>query len=82
MIVPLFPLSVILSGFIFPREGMPAILYGIGYIVPLTYFLKVLRGIILKGIGIETLYTEVIVLAIYTVFCITLSIVTFKKKIQ
>ncbi|MFH1238731.1 MAG: ABC transporter permease, partial [bacterium] len=82
MLMPIFPLSVLLSGFIFPREAMPAILYYLGYIVPLTYFLTILRGIMLKGIGVEFLYPEVIALTIYTVFFVSLSILTFKKKIQ
>jgi ABC-2 type transport system permease protein len=82
LLMPIFPLSVLLSGFIFPREAMPAILYYLGYIVPLTYFLTVLRGIMLKGIGLEFLYPEVIALTVYTIFFVSLSILTFKKKIQ
>lgn len=81
MLMPLFPLSIILSGFIFPREGMPAILYWLGYSVPITYFLKVLRGIMLKGIGLELLLPEVLALTVYTIFFVTLSILSFKKKL-
>jgi len=82
LITPLFPLSILLSGFIFPREGMPLILNWLGYAIPLTYFLKILRGIILKGIGIEYLVWEVIALSIYTVFFVSLSIYSFKKKLE
>ena len=42
--------SILLSGFMFPRESMPDVIYFIGNIFPITYFLKILRGIILKGI--------------------------------
>lgn len=42
--------SVLLSGFIFPREAMPKIINAIGYFIPLTYFLNIVRGIVLKGI--------------------------------
>ncbi|OGS45088.1 MAG: hypothetical protein A2539_05825 [Elusimicrobia bacterium RIFOXYD2_FULL_34_15] len=82
MITPLFPLSILLSGFMFPREGMPVILYYLGYLIPLTYFLKILRGIILKGIGIEYLLLEVFALSIYTIFFVSLSIISFKKKLE
>ena len=81
MLIPLFPLSVLLSGFMFPREGMPNFLYAIGYIVPLTYFLKILRGIILKGVGFEILLFEIGALAVYTIFFVGLSIAMFKKKL-
>ncbi|MDD5686455.1 MAG: ABC transporter permease [Elusimicrobia bacterium] len=82
LLVPLFPLSVLLSGFIFARDGMPKILYYLGYMVPLTYFLKVLRGIMLKGIGIEYLLPETLALTAYTIFFVALSIFNFKKKLD
>src|SRR5229473_294183 len=45
--------SIILSGFVFPREGMPHPIRELGLLIPLTYFLQILRGIILKGVGVE-----------------------------
>lgn len=81
LLIPLFPLSILLSGFIFPREGMPVIIYFLGYIAPLTYFLKILRGIILKGIGLPFFIPEVIALSIYTILFVSLSILSFKKKL-
>ena len=44
--------SIILSGFVFPREGMPHPIRELGLLIPLTYFLQILRGIILKGVGL------------------------------
>ncbi|HEU5300367.1 MAG TPA: ABC transporter permease, partial [bacterium] len=44
--------TILLSGFMFPREGMPALIQWIGYAIPLTYFLVIVRGIILKGVGL------------------------------
>ncbi|MDD5491695.1 MAG: ABC transporter permease [bacterium] len=81
LLIPLFPLSILLSGFIFPREGMPVIVYYLGYIAPLTYFLKILRGIILKGIGLSFFIPEVAALTIYTILFVSLSILSFKKKL-
>ncbi|MBN2310835.1 MAG: ABC transporter permease [Candidatus Hydrogenedentes bacterium] len=50
--------SVLLSGFVFPRESMPAIIYAIGQIIPATYFIQVLRGIILRDAGFMDLWTQ------------------------
>ncbi|SHK28715.1 ABC transporter permease [Tepidibacter formicigenes] len=74
--------SVLLSGFIFPREAMPNIIQIAGYTVPLTYFLKILRGIILKGIGIEYLLKEVIILLIFGTILLIISSIRFKKKLD
>src|SRR5258708_11299548 len=43
--------NILLSGFMFPRQAMPAVFQLIGAFLPLTHFLKVLRGILLKGVG-------------------------------
>ena len=60
MQVALFVLlpTIILSGFMFPRDGMPWIVQQIGLLIPLTYYLQILRGIILKGVGIDVLWTQ------------------------
>jgi len=73
--------SILLSGFVFPREAMPPVLYYMGYAVPLTYFLKILRGIALKGIGMEYLWGEVLLLAIFGLVVFTLSAKRFQKKL-
>src|SRR5207244_12088549 len=54
--------SIILSGFVFPREGMPHPIRELGLLIPLTYFLQILRGIILKGVGVEVVWPEVLAL--------------------
>jgi len=78
MIVP----SFVLSGFVFPREAMPAVLYYLGYALPLTYFLKILRGIFLKGIGLEYLWSETLLLAIFGLVVFTMSAKRFQKKLE
>jgi len=74
--------SVLLSGFMFPRESMPKIIYLIGNVVPITYFLRILRGIILKGIGLEFLWTEVMWLTIMSAGIFLLSLKRFRKKLD
>ncbi|MDA8234606.1 MAG: ABC transporter permease [Clostridia bacterium] len=74
--------SVLLSGFMFPREAMPLPVQAFGAVIPLTYFLEILRGIILKGIGLQELWRNVLWLAILGVGILTLSAVRFKKKLD
>ena len=73
--------SILLSGFIFPRENMPAVMNIIGYFIPLTYFLEVLRGIILRGTGLFSLLHNIIPLLLYGIVIISLAIRRFKKQI-
>ena len=74
--------SILLSGFIFPRESMPKIIQFLGSIIPLTYFLNILRGIVLKGVGMEVLYKDVIILFSIGLVLLTLSIVQFRKTLD
>lgn len=74
--------SVLLSGFMFPRESMPKIIQIIGYVIPLTYFLRILRGIILKGIGLNYLWKDVLMLTAFGVAILTLSVVRMKKRLD
>lgn len=74
--------SILLSGFIFPIENMPWILRIISNIIPSTWFLIIAKGIILKGIGIEYLWRETLILAGMCVFFIFLSIKKFKTRLE
>jgi ABC-type multidrug transport system permease subunit len=51
--------SILLSGFIFERDLMPSVLQWLGYAIPLTYFLEILRGIVLRGAGLPALWPSV-----------------------
>ena len=73
--------SVLLSGFMFPREGMPPIIQQLSLLIPLTYFLQILRGIMLKGVGIEVLWPHVIPLAAFGVAVFALSANRFRKRL-
>ncbi len=54
--------SLILSGFLFPLSSMPRILQFIGQLIPTTYFIEILKGIMLRGVGLQFIYIEVLVL--------------------
>lgn len=73
--------SIMLSGFLFPREAMPLIIQYIGNLLPLTFYLSIIRGIVLKGIGFEYLIPQVAALFIFSIAMMTVSIIKFKKKI-
>ncbi len=73
--------SILLSGFIFPREAMPLIARGIGYFIPLTYFLKILRGVLLKGVGFVDLWPQIWPLVLFGLAMVGLSIRKFRKNL-
>ena len=74
--------AFILSGFIVPRDNMPLVAYYAGYLVPLTYFLAILRAIVLKGVGLAYLWKQVLPLALFSVSVFGLSVVTFHKRLE
>ena len=74
-------LSILLSGFLFPRDSMPLIIYLLSLLIPATYFLEILRGIILRGAGIAALWDEALVLAGFGIFFMVLSALRFKKHL-
>lgn len=74
--------SVLLSGFMFPRETMPTVMQWIGGLLPITYFLEILRGIFLKGIGIQYLWKETLTLIIFTTVICFVAVRKFHKKME
>jgi ABC-2 type transport system permease protein len=73
--------NILLSGFMFPREAMPAPAMAIGWVLPLTYFLTVIRGILLKGVGLGAVWPEMLALTGFTVVLVALSVARFQKQI-
>ena len=72
---------IFFSGFAFPIENMPVIIQYITYLVPLRYFIVILRGIILKGIGISELWPQILALLIFGILIVLLSSLRFRKKL-
>ncbi|HEV8239646.1 MAG TPA: ABC transporter permease [Thermoanaerobaculia bacterium] len=81
MIVSYLP-SLLLSGFMFAISSMPAPLRAVTYLIPARYFLVVTRGIFLKGVGIEVLRGEALLMALFAVAGVTLAVVRFKKELE
>ena len=74
--------TVLLSGFMFPREAMPAFAQWLGAAFPITYYLRVLRGILLKGAGIDALWRDTLVLAAFALVLLGFSVRRFQKNIE
>ncbi|MGI9860494.1 ABC transporter permease [Moorella naiadis] len=74
--------SVLLSGFMFPRASMPRPIQYLGNLLPLTYFLDILRGIMLKGIGVNYLWRDVVALAGFGTGIIALAALRFRKRVE
>ena len=75
-------LSIFLGGFFFPIEVMPGWLQTITYVVPLRYMLVIIRGIILKGVGLQILFQEVVALIIFGVAIMLLAATRFRKQLE
>ncbi len=74
--------SIFLSGFFFPLAAMPPILQTLSYAIPLRYFLIVVRGIVVKGVGPEALYPEIIALSIFAVVIMGGAALRFRKRLD
>jgi ABC-2 type transport system permease protein len=73
--------SMVLTGFVFPRAGMPKVIYYISTIFPVTFYFDIIRGVMLKGIGFQCLIGQVSALLAFSVVFMTIAILNFKKKI-
>ena len=74
--------SMLLSGFIFPIANMPAVIQTFTYLIPLRYFLTIVRGIFLKGIGIEYLWRDALLMSLLGGVIFAMAVQKFKKKLE
>jgi ABC-2 type transport system permease protein len=77
-----FAPMILLSGFVFPIANMPPIVQIITYANPIRYFLVIIRGIFLKGIGLSTLWPQLVALAVIGTTLLTVSALRFRKRIE
>jgi ABC-2 type transport system permease protein len=76
------PPLVLLSGAISPISSMPSFMQWLSYLNPMRYFVEVCRGVLLKGVGLETLWPQVLVLLIFATVLMTLSIRQFRRQLS
>jgi ribosome-dependent ATPase len=74
--------SILLSGFVFPREAMPTPIYAIGFVIPVTYFIEILRGIILRSASVSELWPHIVGLTLCCAAILTLSVARFHKQLD
>jgi ABC-2 type transport system permease protein len=72
--------TLMLSGFIFPISSMPWLLQQITYVVPARYFLVALRGIVLKGVGLEAFWEDVVALAVFAAIILSLAALRLRRE--
>ena len=74
--------AFMLSGFTFPIRNMPVVVQYLTYLNPLRYFMEIVRGVFLKGVGIETLWPKMLFLAVYGAAILGLSALRFRKTLD
>jgi ABC-2 type transport system permease protein len=82
LILMVLLLSVVLSGFMFPRDKMNWFIRLSGNMFPLTYFIPIARGIISKGVGIEALWEQVVAMCVYGVVIVTVATRAFRQGLE
>jgi ABC-2 type transport system permease protein len=78
--LPILP-SVFFSGYIFPRETMPALFKPISYLIPATYFINITRGVILRGATIKHLWTDGLALVLIGAILLIIAARRFQNKV-
>jgi ABC-2 type transport system permease protein len=74
--------TIFLSGFFFPLEAMPHILQMVSYVLPMRYFLVIIRSVMLKGVGIASIMNEVLALLAFAIFIMSMAALRFRKRLD
>jgi ABC-2 type transport system permease protein len=74
--------SIFLSGFFFPLSSMPMFLQWVSYLIPLRYFLNIIRVLLLKGVGIESIRGDVVALVIFGIVIMGAASLRFRKRLD
>jgi ABC-2 type transport system permease protein len=74
--------NILLSGFMFPFRGMPDWAQMVGEVLPLTHFLRIVRGIMLKGAGFADLQTDVYAMGAVTLAAMAIAVARFRQTLD
>lgn len=74
--------SIFLSGFFFPLEAMPPFLQAVAYVIPLRYYLIIIRSLLIKGVGLASIQNEVITLAVFGLVIMGAASLRFRKRLD
>jgi ABC-2 type transport system permease protein len=78
----IFLSSILLSGFMFPFAGMPKAAQWIAELLPLTHFVRLIRGVMLRGAELQELWPDVLALAGFSIVMMTAAILRFRKRLD
>ena len=82
MTMPIMLPSMMLSGVFFPISSLPVFLQAVGNLLPLTYFVYILRSIVVKGVGLNMIMPQVIALTVFAILLLGLAAMRFKKTLD
>ena len=74
--------GLLLTGLFYPRIGMPLLPQLIGDLAPLTYFVRIPRGIYMKGVGLSFLWSDALILIFYTLVVVFVASRRFKMRLD
>jgi ABC-2 type transport system permease protein len=74
-------LSMLLTGMVYPRSTMPPAIRAFGNLIPATFFIRIARGIITKGVGLQFMWTDALVLGVYSTVMIVVAALTFRNRL-
>jgi ABC-2 type transport system permease protein len=74
--------SILLSGFMFPFRGMPDWAQALGTLIPVTHFLRVVRGALLKGLGMSDLWPSLAALAVFVLVVVALAMARYRTTLD
>ena len=82
LIMPIMLPSMMLSGFFYPLAALPAVLQFVSSLLPMTYFLVIVRSLVVKGVGLELLMPQVIALTVFSILLLGLAATRFRKSLD
>jgi ABC-2 type transport system permease protein len=82
MVMPLMLPAFMLSGYIFPISSLPTVLQVVGWLLPTTYFIYVMRAVVVKGVGLSLIMPQVIALSVFAVALLGLAAWRFRKSLD
>ena len=74
--------SILFSGFMFPFRGMPVWAQAIGEVFPITHFLRIVRGILLKGNGLQDILPQVWPIALFAAVALTVGVMRYRRTLD
>jgi ABC-2 type transport system permease protein len=82
MVMPLMLPAMMLSGYIFPIASLPIALQYVGALLPTTYFIYIMRAIVIKGVGISLILPQILALSVFAVALLGLAMWRFRKNLD